>query len=216
LCHPAQFGCTKDVIKYPYDPKKAVELLRASSIGPANNVRIVDQMNALSDPLSGRPPDPKVTPLRTINLDIISYRNHPVSEAIARYLRAVGIDARVESYSRFGTAISRLESGRLELAHMTWASYGAMDVAETLHRLFRNGALDYCRDDEVNRWLDIAANTNDRKVRTLGYSNALKRLQELACILPLYNYTSFYAHSKRLDFKPSLDDVPRFYLARWK
>ena len=39
---------------------------------------------------------------------------------------------------------------------MTWASHGAMDVAETLHRLFRNGALDYCRDGEVNRWLDVA------------------------------------------------------------
>ena len=216
LCHPAQFGCTKDVIKYPYDPKMAVELLRAASIGPASNVRIVDQLNTFGELLPGSPPDLKAKPLRTINLDIVSYRNHPVSEAIARYLRAVGIDARVEAYSRFGTAISRLESGRLELAHMTWASHGAMDIAETLNRLFRNGALDYCRDAEVNRWLDVAANTNDRKVRLLGYSNALKRLQELACILPLYNYTSFYAHSKRLDFKPSLDDVLRFYLARWK
>lgn len=216
LCHPAQFGCTQDVTKYEYDPNKARDLLRAASYGPASNIRIVDQLNTLSELLPGNPPDPKAKRLRTINTDIISYRNHPVSEALARYLRAIGIDARVEKFGRYGTAKSRLESGRVDIAHMTWASYGAMDVAEILQRLFRNGALDYCRDGEVNRWLEVAANTNDRKVRARVYANALKRLQELACVLPLYNYTSFYAQSKRLKFKPSLDDVPRFYLARWK
>ena len=29
-------------------------------------------------------------------------------------------------------------------------------------------------------------------------------------------YTTFYAFSKQLDLMPALDDVPRFYSARWK
>ena len=102
------------------------------------------------------------------------------------------------------------------MAHMTWASHGALDVAEILNPLFRNGTLDYCRDHEINRWLDVAANSNNAQARLGAYSNALKRLQEMACVVPLFNYTTFYAHSRRLDFQPTLDDIPHFYRAKWK
>ena len=216
LCHPAQFGCEQDVRKYEYDPKKAVALLRSASVGPAGRFRLIDQLSTLKEYLPRELLNLKGQHTRSINTDIVSYRNHQVSDALARYLQAVGIDANVQKFERYGTAKSLLESGDLDIAHMTWSSYGALDVAETLNRLFRDGPLDYCRDAEVNRWLDVAANTNDRKARARSYSNALKRLQELVCILPLFNYTTFYAHSKRLDFEPSLDDIPRLYLMKWK
>ena len=216
LCHPSQFGCEQDVRRYEYDSDKAIALLRSASIGPASKFSTADQKNVPAERFSGKPSGASTKRMRAINTDIVSYRNHPVSRMLVRYLETVGIDARVDEFERYGTAKSTLESGDLDLAHMTWASYGSMDIAEILNRLLRNGPLDYCRDAEINRWLDVAAITNDRQVRARSYSNVLKRLQELVCVLPLFNYTTFYAHSKQLDFKPTLDDTPRLYRMKWK
>ena len=68
----------------------------------------------------------------------------------------------------------------------------------------------------INRWLNVATATNDQKARNQAYRNILVRLQDIACVLPLFSYTTFYAFSKQLDLMPALDDVPRFYSARWK
>ena len=135
---------------------------------------------------------------------------------MALYLMAIGIDSRTDRFHSFETASLPLNRGGVDLAHMTWAAHGALDVAETLNPLFRNGSLDYCRDTEVNRWLDVAANTNDSKTRARAHANALKRLQDLVCVLPLFNYTTFHAYSRSLDFAPTLDDVPRMYQFKWK
>lgn len=215
LCHPKQVGCEQDVPLYKYDPDKARKLVRAAGYGPAGDNRFADRLNNLAERLPGKPPEEKKR-LRSIIADIVSYRNHPASEAMSLYLKAVGIDSSVDAYSSFEKAQLRLQRNGFDLAHMTWASHGALDVGEFLNPLFRGGPLDYCRDSEVNRWLDIAANTNNAKARVQAYSNALKRLQEMACVVPLFNYTTFYAYSHHLDFQPTLDDIPRFYRAKWK
>ena len=215
LCYPAQAGCEQDVRRYKYDPAKARMLLRAAGYGPASDNRLADHINTLAERLPGKSPEKKRR-LRSIAADIVSYRNHPASEAMSLYLQVIGIDSAVDDFRSFEMAQRRLQSGSFGLAHMTWASHGALDVAEILNPLFRDGPLDYCRDNEVNTWLDVAANTINSKARVRAYSNALKRLQELACVIPLFNYTTFYAHSRRLYFQPTLDEIPRFYRAKWK
>jgi peptide/nickel transport system substrate-binding protein len=215
LCYPKQVGCEQDVRRYKYDPAKARKLLRAAGYGPASENRLADRLNTLAERLPGKSPE-KNKRLRSIAADIVSYRNHPASEAMSLYLKAIGIDSTVDDYRSFETAQRRLQSGNFDLAHMTWASHGALDVADILNPLFRDGPLDYCRDNEVNRWLDVAANTNDAKARARAFSYALKRLQELVCVVPLFSYTTFYAHSYRLNFQPTLDEIPRFYRAKWK
>lgn len=215
FCFPKQIGCAQDVPRYTYDPEKSKKLLRSAGYGPASGNRVADVLNTLGERLPGESIDKKKR-LKSIVGDIVSYRNHPASEAMSLYLQAIGIDSRVEEYSNFETAERRLKSGGLDLAHMTWASHGSLDVADILNPLFRNGQLDYCRDNEINRWLDVAANTKVGKARNRAFQNALKRLQDLACIIPLFNYTTFYAYSRRLSFTPTLDDVPRFYRAKWK
>jgi peptide/nickel transport system substrate-binding protein len=216
LCYPMQAGCEQDVRRYKYDPAKARMLLRAAGYGPASDNRLADHLNTLAERLPGKSPDKKQKRLRSIVADIVSYRNHPASEAMSLYLKVIGVDSAVDDFRSFEMAQRRLQSDSFGLAHMTWASHGALDVAEILNPLFRDGPLDYCRDNEVNLWLDVAANTNNSKARVRAYSNALKRLQELACVIPLFNYTTFYAHSRRLDFQPTLDEIPRFYRAKWK
>jgi len=215
LCHPAQIGCIRDVRSYEYSPETAKKLLKEAGYGPAGKYRIIDKLNTLATRLPGKPPE-KMERLRSIAADILSYRNHSATRDMTLYLKAVGIDSRVEEYSGYETALASLRAGKIDLAHMTWASHGSFDLADLLNPLFRNGSLDYCSDAEVNRWLDVAANTNDRKVRNRAYRNILVRLQDIACVLPLFSYTTYYAYSKRLEFMPALDDVPRFYNTRWK
>jgi len=215
LCYPKQAGCEQDVRRYEYNPDKARKLLRAAGYGPADNYRFVDRPNNLAEYHPGESVD-KTKRLRSIIADIVSYRNHPASEDMTLYLKAIGIDSSIDAYGSFEKAQLRLRRNGFDLAHMTWASHGALDVAEILNPLFRNGTLDYCRDRELNRWLDVGANSNNAKARTRAYSNAFKRLHEIACVVPLFNYTTFYAYSRHLDFQPTLDDIPRFYRAKWK
>lgn len=61
MCHPVQFGCAQDVKQYPYDPKKAKQLLAEAGY-----------------------PDGFTIPF-------YAYRDRPYSEAVMNYLRQVGI-----------------------------------------------------------------------------------------------------------------------------
>ena len=49
-----------------------------------------------------------------------------------------------------------------------------------------------------------------------AYSAAIKRITEQAYFLPLHTYVTTYGYSKQLDFTPYPDELPRFYLAKWK
>jgi len=68
----------------------------------------------------------------------------------------------------------------------------------------------------VQKWLIEGGSTNDPEVRTKAYSAAIKRITEQAYFLPLHTYVTTYGYSKQLDFSPYPDELPRFYLAKWK
>ena len=61
-----------------------------------------------------------------------------------------GIDSRVEEYAGW-TALANLKAGRVDLAHMTWASHGSFDLADLLNpfpeRLL--GLLQRCGDQSL-------------------------------------------------------------------
>jgi peptide/nickel transport system substrate-binding protein len=65
-CYPTQFGCTKDVVKYEYNPEKAKKLL--ADAGYAKGFEV----------------------------DFYGYRDRPYGEAIVGYLRDVGITANLK------------------------------------------------------------------------------------------------------------------------
>ena len=54
------------------------------------------------------------------------------------------------------------------------------------------------------------------EVRKEAYSAAIKKITEQAYWAPLHTYVTTYGHSKQLDFTPYPDELPRFYLAKWK
>ena len=44
----------------------------------------------------------------------------------------------------------------------------------------------------------------------------LARIAAEAYWVPLFTYAKYYAFSKDLDFKPTSDEIPQFFAAKWK
>ena len=67
--------------------------------------------------------------------------------------------------------------------------------------------------------MDAGGASNDPKVRNKAYDEAYDEAFRLvagrAHFFPLHTYAKTYAMSKDLNFKPSPDDIARFYLASW-
>ncbi len=191
-CFGTQFGCVKSKFTYEFSPEKAKALLRQAGYGvPGETLTrdYVDEKGATKQELI------YLEPLR---LRLFNYRNRPVANEIKAYLAAVSVELDVEHFPRFESLFPKLRDGGAEMVHFTWGSHGMNDVAAILNPFFRHGTLDSCRDREIKNWLDLAGNTIDRKKRLRFYGNALKRIHDRACVLPLFNYVTFYAHSPRL------------------
>jgi peptide/nickel transport system substrate-binding protein len=56
----------------------------------------------------------------------------------------------------------------------------------------------------------------DLDQRRKAYSQAIKLITAPAHFLPLFTYAKTYGFSRDLVFKPSPDELPRFYLSAWK
>ena len=81
---------------------------------------------------------------------------------------------------------------------------------------FDGGADDYARDPDVQKWLVAGGSSINPEARKEAYSAAIKKITEQAYWAPLHTYVTTYGHSKQLDFTPYPDELPRFYLAKWK
>jgi peptide/nickel transport system substrate-binding protein len=187
MCFPTQFGCNQDVaVKYDYNPAKAKQLL--AEAGYPNG----------------------------FDIDFTSYvqpRQWP--EAVQNYLNAVGIRAKF-NFMQVAALIKRSLAGELVLQMGSWGSYSINDVSAILPNYFNGGASDYARDPEVIKLLEAGGSTADEAERIKNYDAAIRRITEQAYILPLHTYVSTYAFNKALEFPTFADELPRFYLAKWK
>ena len=187
-CFPSQFGCDADAaVKYDYDPKKAKELLAEAGFPNGFEIEMVSYVQPTS-----------------------------WGAAIQNYLAAVGIKARINQL-QVSPAIQKAQKGEAPLYMGSWGSYSINDVSAVLPVMFGAGALDnYSKDPEIERLLADAGNTSDKAVRTKDYSAAIKIATEQAYWLPINTYVNRYAYVKDLEFKTYPDELPRFYLAKWK
>ena len=186
-CFPSQFGCDAEAaVKYDYDPAKAKALVAEAGFPDGFDIEFVTYVQPTS-----------------------------WSAAIQTYLQAVGIRAKITQL-QVAAAIQKSWRGENPLYHGSWGSYSINDVSAILPVMFGGGNDDYARDPELIKLVEAGGATSDPDVRKKAYSAAIKRATENAYWLPLFTYVNTYAFSKQLDFKTFPDELPRFYLAKWK
>ncbi|WP_198369316.1 ABC transporter substrate-binding protein [Roseomonas rosulenta] len=186
-CFPSQFGCNAEAaVRYDYDPAKARALL--AEAGFANG----------------------------FDIELTSYvQPRQWSEAVQNYLQAVGIRARL-NLMQVAAQIQRSMRGELAMEMGSWGSYSINDVSAILPNYFSGGANDYARDAEITRLVEEGGSSADEAVRKRAYDAAIRRATEQAYWLPLHTYVSTFGFQRQLEFPTFADELPRFYLAKWK
>jgi peptide/nickel transport system substrate-binding protein len=187
-CFPSQFGCDADAaVKYGYDPAKAKALMAEAGFANGFDIEFVTYVQPTSWPA-----------------------------AVQNYLQAVGIRAKINQL-QVAPAIEKAHRGEAPLYMGSWGSYSINDVSAILPVMFGAGALDnYSKDPELEKLVAEGGATSDPAVRKKAYSAAIKIATEKAYWLPINTYVNTYAFAKSLDFKTYPDELPRFYLAKWK
>ena len=89
-------------------------------------------------------------------------------------------------------------------------------MSAILPYFFGGGDNDYARVPELEELVAQGGATISPDKRRLAYSRAIRLIGDQALWLPLHTYVTTYAFSRALDFKPTADELPRFYLAGWK
>jgi len=185
-CHPEQFGCTQDGITR-YDHDPARARALLAEAGYPNGFEI----------------------------SIQAYRDRPWVEAVIGQLRAVGIRARLD-WVQADTFSSDVRDGKVRLNIGTWGSTSLYDVAAITSYFFKATPNDMARDAEVAAMLERGDRSLDADVRREAYAGAIRRITDQAYWLPMWTFPLTYAHNSQLEFQPSADEVPRFFLARWR
>jgi peptide/nickel transport system substrate-binding protein len=149
------------------------------------------------------------------DVELTSYVLPQWGAAVQNYLQAVGIRAKINQLQT-AALTQRAKAGELRAYLGSWGSYSINDVSAILPNFFDGGADDYARDPDVIKWLVEGGSSNDAEVRKKAYSAAIQRITERAYWAPLHTYVTTYGHAKALDFTPYADELPRFYLSKWK
>jgi peptide/nickel transport system substrate-binding protein len=185
-CHPEQFGCTQEGITR-YDYDPARARALLAEAGYPNG----------------------------FDVSLQAYRDRSWVEAVIGQLRAVGIRARLD-WVQADTFSSDVRDGKVRLNMGAWGSTSLYDVAAITSYFFKNTPNDMARDSEVAGLLERGDRATDPQARIAAYTPAIRRITEQAYWLPMWTYPLTYAFNSQLEFQPSADEVPRFFLSRWK
>ena len=148
-------------------------------------------------------------------IDLLTYRDPDVAEATAADLAKIGITVNVKSLE-YKAMVDVIWGGKAQLVDSTWGSSSINDVSAIASHFFDGGRDDYCLDPQVKALLKGGDTSVDPAARLRDYHEALDRIQEKLCWLPMFSYSVDYAFAKDLNFTPTADEIPQFYRASWK
>jgi peptide/nickel transport system substrate-binding protein len=148
-------------------------------------------------------------------VDLYAYRDANYAEAVASYLDAVGIHAKVRML-QYSALREQHMKGEVSFSFQTWGSYSVNDASAMVSQFFKFGSLDDAHDEEVKKWLDVADTATDPEKRKEYYAKALRKIADQAYWLPLFSFNTNYVFTRDVDYQPTPDEVLRFVQMSWK
>jgi len=166
LCFPFQFGCPDGGQPQDYDPDKARALLADAGYADGFDVQ-----------------------LSTWGM------SRPITEAVAGYLRAVGIRASVDGLTAGAYRKKQVEGGLQGL--ISGYSYGGLpDTGSVLDFFFSSPDRDYFGNPRLFELTKEANSTLDQEKRDAMFREALDIVQDEAYILPITKDPVVLVHTK--------------------
>lgn len=166
MCLKIQIGCVVGSKPPGYDPAKAKKLL--AEAGHAKGLKL------------------QITTLAT---------SRRVAEAIAGYMRAVGVNASLKSVT-FGGYRKLQRSGKLQSLVHQWSSGGVPDVDATISFYFGSKARDYWGDKQIAQYRKQGGSTFDVAKREAVYRKAFDRINEQGYMMPIASLPAVFVHAK--------------------
>lgn len=143
-----------------------------------------------------------------------SYRDRSRAEAVQSYLAAVGIEADLEMVQA-RASFSAWREGDVDIWYGDWGSFSIADASASLGNFFNGSTNDGARDQAVMDLVAKAGSSVDEDDRKAAYSEAIKAITEKAYWVPMHTIVMGYAYTTGLEFTPNVDELPRFFLAKW-
>jgi peptide/nickel transport system substrate-binding protein len=195
VVQPAAFGHDAEVKPFPFDPKKAKELL--AQAGYPNGVDI------------------------TVHSAFVEFR--PVFEAIGQMLTEVGLRTTVKmwdpgpAYNKFFQTEGKATHG----AYGSWGNYSVFDADAVLHPLYHTEpggwiGKHYARVEGLDKLIDEARSSVDQPKRKQLYSRIQQMIREEAPSVFLWTQNDTLGISKKVSYEARADEWLWLYAAKPK
>lgn len=146
---------------------------------------------------------------------LYAYRDRHAAEAIAQMLADVGITAKL-TFLQYAALADKGLHGEVPMGFLTWGSGSIADVSASTSKFFDGSSIDYVKNPDLTALLKAGDTTTDADARKQNYSKALKLIADQAYWVPLWTYTANYVMSPELNYKPTPDEIVRFFDMSWK
>jgi len=201
--NPLAFGYEKSVEPYPYDAKKAKQLLTdAGYKADSDGVMTKDGKRLDFKLITG----PSTVP-----------NNAQVNQAISQDLQAVGIKATIQNIGDSTAFTTMVSDSKSQFFQWDWGYFSVFDADGILWDMHHSSSpYAYFSTPELDKLLEEGRGTLDPAKRQTAYSKAQILLHDEAAVLFMFGVHSIWGVSSRLDWKPRSDEIDRLFEAKTK